>query len=155
MLFCALFTTLLALPNELLEQPLPQDPAILSGQLPNGFTYYIQHNPNPSHLAELRLYVDVGSVDEDDDQRGLAHFTEHMVFNGTKNFAKSELVNYLSSIGMGYANGLNAMTSYDYTIYTFKIPTDDKEKLNKGLMILSDMAYQATFDPEELKRNEE
>ncbi len=151
-LFCALFTTLPALPHELLEQPLQQDPAILSGQLPNGFTYYIQHNPNPSHLAELRLYVDVGSVDEDDDQRGLAHFTEHMVFNGTKNFAKSELVNYLSSIGMGYANGLNAMTSYDYTIYTFKIPTDDKEKLNKGLMILSDMAYQATFDPAEIEK---
>jgi zinc protease len=65
-LFCALFTILPALPNELLEQPLQQDPAILSGQLPNGFTYYIQHNPNPSHLAELRLYVDVGSVVNDD-----------------------------------------------------------------------------------------
>ncbi len=131
--------------------PLPQDPELLAGRLENGLSYYIKRNAKPENIAEMRLYVDVGSVNEDEDQRGLAHFTEHMAFNGTKNFAKTEVVNYLSSIGMGYYNGLNGMTSYDYTVYTFKIPTDDREKLNKGLLILSDMAHQVSFDAEEIE----
>ncbi len=131
--------------------PLPQDPELLAGRLENGLSYYIKRNAKPENIAEMRLYVDVGSVNEDDDQCGLAHFTEHMAFNGTKNFAKTEVVNYLSSIGMGYYNGLNGMTSYDFTVYTFKIPTDDAEKLNKGLLILSDMAHQVSFEGAEIE----
>lgn len=134
------------------DQPLPQDPAVLSGKLENGLSYYIMRNPKPADVAELRLFVNAGSVDEDEDQRGLAHFTEHMVFNGTRNFNKSQMVDYLSSIGMGYENGLNGMTSYDYTAYTFKIPTDNEEQLRKGLLILSDMAHQVSFDPSEIER---
>ena len=148
----ALLAGLAAQPAELMQIPLQQDPAVLSGQLDNGLSYYIMRNPKPANLAELRLYVDVGSVNEDEDQRGLAHFTEHMAFNGTKNFAKSEVVNYLSSIGMGYYNGLNAMTSYDYTVYQLKIPTDDSAKLNQGLLILSDMAHQLSFEASEIER---
>ncbi|MBW6514761.1 MAG: insulinase family protein [Candidatus Syntrophosphaera sp.] len=152
LLLCVLITALSALPPELRGLPLQQDPAILSGQLPNGLSYYIMRNPKPADIAELRLYVDVGSVNEDDDQRGLAHFTEHMAFNGTKNFAKAEVVEYLSSIGMGYQNGLNAMTGYDATFYTLKIPTNDETKLRQGLLILSDMAHQLSFDPAEIER---
>lgn len=134
-----------------LEQiPLPQDPNLITGQLDNGLTYYIMRNAKPEKIAELRLFVEAGSVNEDDDQLGLAHFTEHMAFNGTQNFRKNEVVDYLSSIGMGFYNGLNAMTSYDFTMYQLKIPTDNEEQLNKGFHILSDMAYQLSFEPEEI-----
>jgi zinc protease len=145
-------TALRGQPADMGSIPLPQDPDLLSGQLDNGMSYYIMRNPKPANIAEMRLYVEAGSVDEDEDQRGLAHFTEHMAFNGTRNFARSEVVEYLSSIGMGYYNGLNAMTSYDFTAYTFKIPTDDEAKLRQGLLILSDMAHQLSFDPDEIER---
>ncbi len=140
------------LPPELGNIPLMPDPDILQGTLTNGMKYYIVQNAKPANLAELRLYVDAGSILEDEDQLGLAHFTEHMAFNGTKNFAKSEVVDYLASIGMGFANGLNAMTSYDFTMYQLKIPTDNKDQLEKGFLILSDMAHQVSFDPDELER---
>jgi zinc protease len=151
-LLSAAFAGLIATPEDISQLPLPQDQDVLSGKLDNGLSYYIMRNSKPANIAEMRLFVDVGSVNEDDDQRGLAHFTEHMVFNGTKNFAKSEVVNYLSSIGMGYYNGLNGMTSYDYTVYTFRLPTDDPDKLNKGMLILSDMAWQVSFENSEIER---
>lgn len=140
------------LPPELADQPLPMDPEVLYGTLENGIKYYIVQNAKPKNIAELRLYIDAGSVLEDEDQRGLAHFTEHMAFNGTEHFEKSEVVDYLASIGMGFANGLNAMTSYDFTMYQLKIPTDNREQLEKGFLILSDMAHSVAFEPEELER---
>ncbi|MFA7026170.1 MAG: insulinase family protein [Candidatus Cloacimonadaceae bacterium] len=139
------------LPPQVAEMPLPNDPDILIGTLENGITYYIMQNSRPANRAELRLFVDAGSILEDEDQLGLAHFTEHMAFNGTANFAKSEVVDYLASIGMGFANGLNAMTSYDFTMYQLKIPTDNEEQLEKGFLILSDMASKVSFTPEELE----
>ena len=140
------------LPPELAEMPLPDDPEIISGTLENGLKYYIMQNSLPANIAELRLYVDVGSIVEDDDQLGLAHFTEHMAFNGSENFEKSEVVDYLASIGMGFANGLNAMTSFDFTMYQLKIPTNDAEQLEKGFLILSDMAHNVSFEPSELEK---
>lgn len=140
------------LPPQLAEQPLMPDPEVLQGTLENGLRYYILENAKPANRVELRLWVDAGSVLEDEDQLGLAHFTEHMAFNGTKNFAKSEVVDYLASIGMGFANGLNAMTSFDFTMYQLKVPTDNREQLEKGFLILSDMAHQLSFDPDELER---
>jgi len=131
---------------------LPTDPDLKIGKLPNGMTYYIKVNHKPSSRAELRLAVNVGSVQEDDDQQGLAHFTEHMAFNGIKHFKKSELVDYLNSIGMGYANGLNAMTSLDQTIYQLQIPTDNQEQFRKAFLILSDWAAGVSFDSDELNR---
>ena len=145
---CAVFA---AVPPELLQMPLPQDSAILSGQLENGLSYYIMRNPKPEKIAELRLIVSAGAVNEDDDQRGLAHFTEHMAFNGTEHFAKSELVQYLSSIGVGYYNGLNGGTMYDNTMYTFKIPADDKKKLRQGVLILADMAARINFEDTDIE----
>lgn len=137
---------------EILSQALPTDPDILFGTLANGMKYYIVENAKPANRAELRLYVDAGSILEDEDQRGLAHFTEHMAFNGTLHFGKSEVVDYLASIGMGFANGLNAMTSFDFTMYQLKIPTDNREQLEKGFLIVSDMANNVSFDPDELER---
>ncbi|MCB5272177.1 MAG: insulinase family protein [Candidatus Cloacimonetes bacterium] len=139
------------LPQEVLDMPLPHDPEILMGTLENGINYYIMQNSRPANRAELRLYVDAGSILEDEDQLGLAHFTEHMAFNGTTHFGRSEVVDYLASIGMGFANGLNAMTSYDFTMYQLKIPTDNKEQLEKGFLILSDMANKVSFHPDELE----
>nr|MDK2850443.1 zinc protease [Candidatus Cloacimonadota bacterium] len=152
LLTLALSFSFAQLPQELAEMPLPDDPEIITGTLENGLTYYIKQNSQPANIAELRLYVDAGSIVEDEDQRGLAHFTEHMAFNGSENFGRSEIVDYLASIGMGFANGLNAMTSYDFTMYQLKIPTNDTEQLEKGFLILSDMADKVSFDPEELEK---
>ena len=143
---------LLALSPEQASQRLPQDPDLISGRLANGLSYYILQNPKPENRLEMRLYVNAGSVNEDDDQRGLAHFTEHMAFKGTKSFAKSEVVDYLSSIGMGFMNGLNAATSYEFTYYMLKVPTDDAEKLRTGFKILSEMAHAVLFEHEELEQ---
>ena len=93
------------MPPQMAEMPLPHDPQILMGTLENGISYYIMQNARPANRAELRLYVDAGSILEDEDQLGLAHFTEHMAFNGTTNFGRSEVVDYLASIGMGFEIG--------------------------------------------------
>lgn len=150
-LFCAFGLNAL-IPPEYATMPLEQDPDLVSGVLDNGLKYYIMYNGKPEKRIELRLLVDAGSVNEDDDQLGLAHFTEHMAFNGTKNYPRSEVIDYLSSIGMGFHNGLNGGTSYDWTTYQFKLPTDDEVKLRKGISILADIAWQVSFEPSEIER---
>ncbi|MDD2229058.1 MAG: insulinase family protein [Candidatus Cloacimonetes bacterium] len=151
MLLCA-FTLGAIIPPQYAPMPLPTDPDLVTGTLANGLTYHILPNAKPSNIIELRLLVNAGSVNEDDDQLGLAHFVEHMAFNGSKNFARTEMVEYLTSIGMGFHNGLNGGTSYDYTVYQFKLPTDNEAKLRKGLSILSDIAWQLSFEPSEIER---
>lgn len=111
-------------PSNDLNSKLPIDPSVTIGKLDNGITYYIRTNKKPEKRAELRLVVNAGSVLEDDDQNGLAHLCEHMAFNGTKNFNKQELVNYLESIGMRFGPELNAYTSFDETVYMLTVPTD-------------------------------
>jgi len=105
-----------------LEQKLPIDAKVTVGELDNGLRYYIRENNKPENRAELRLVVNAGSIVEDDDQKGLAHFVEHMAFNGTKNFAKQELVDYMESIGMRFGPDLNAFTSFDETVYLLMVP---------------------------------
>src|SRR5918911_3904903 len=100
---------------------LPSDAQLIVGTLPNGLTYYVRANPKPERRAELRLVVNAGSVLEDEDQRGLAHFVEHMAFNGTAHFAKQELVSYLESIGMRFGADINAYTSFDETVYMLQV----------------------------------
>ena len=99
-----------------LEEQLPEDPKVSKGTLDNGMTYYVRSNSTPENRADLYLVVRTGSVDEDDDQKGLAHFAEHMAFNGTKNFPKNELISYLESIGMEFGPEVNAYTSFDETV---------------------------------------
>jgi zinc protease len=93
-----------------LEQELPVDPAVRTGQLANGMRYYIRRNARPANRVALRLAVNVGSIHEDDDQRGLAHFLEHMAFNGTENFKPGELITFLESIGARFGPHVNAYT---------------------------------------------
>jgi len=134
------------------QKIIPPDQSIKIGKLANGLTYYIKYNSRPEKRAELRMAVKVGSVVEDDDQKGLAHFCEHMAFNGTKSFPRQELVNYVESIGMGFGADLNAYTSYDETVYMLKVPTDNKETLLKGLKIIEEWAYSVSYDDKEIDK---
>jgi zinc protease len=133
-----------------LAQTLPLDPAVRTGKLANGFTYYIRHNEEPQKRVELYLINKVGSVLEDEDQQGLAHFMEHMNFNGTKNFPKNDLVDYLQKAGIRFGADLNAYTSFDETVYQLPIPTDDPKMFGNGLKIMRDWAQEATLDPAEI-----
>lgn len=135
-----------------LDEPIPRDPSVRVGKLENGLTYYIKRNTKPEKKVELRLVVNVGSVLEREDQLGLAHFLEHMAFNGTTNFEKNELISYLQSIGVQFGLHLNAYTSFDETVYMLSIPTEKKELLDKGLLVLSDWAGGMTLDPKEIDK---
>lgn len=135
-----------------LHDVLPVNPAVTTGTLDNGLTYYIRENQKPEKRAELRLAVKAGSVLEDDDQQGLAHFAEHMAFNGTKHFEKQELVDYLESIGMRFGPDLNASTSFDETIYMLQVPTDSVEIVEKAFQILEDWAHNVSYEDEEIDR---
>jgi len=133
-------------------QVMPLDPKVKIGRLSNGLTYYIRHNSLPEKRVELRLVVNAGSVLEDPDQLGLAHFMEHMNFNGTKHFPKNELVSYLQSIGVEFGADLNAYTSFDETVYILPVPTDKPGLVDKGLQILEDWAHNALLDPVEINK---
>ena len=102
---------------------------MVRGTLGNGLVYYVKHNEEPRERAHLSLVVKAGSILEEEEQRGLAHFVEHMAFNGTERFAKQEIVEYLESIGSTFGADLNASTGFDYTQYFLEIPTDDPEIL--------------------------
>jgi zinc protease len=132
------------------SEKLPVDPNVIIGHLPNGLTYYIRKNTEPKNRAELYLVNKAGSVLETDDQQGLAHFTEHMAFNGTRDFPKNELVNYLQHAGVRFGADLNAYTSFDETVYQLPLPTDSTKVFEKGFDILADWAGHVTFDPKEI-----
>ena len=124
---------------------------MVRGTLSNGLSYYIRHNEEPRDRAQIALVVKAGSVHEEEDQRGLAHFVEHMAFNGTERFAKQEIVEYLESIGSTFGADLNARTGFDDTVYWLEIPTDDPEITETAFQILSDWAYAVTFEPVEVE----
>tara|TARA_R110002049_G_scaffold307773_2_gene509430 strand:+ start:16416 stop:19238 length:2823 start_codon:yes stop_codon:yes gene_type:complete len=135
-----------------LNNRIPIAENVKMGKLSNGLTYYIRNNEKPEDKVELRLVVNAGSILEDDDQLGLAHFMEHMNFNGTEHFQKNELVDYLQSIGVKFGADLNAYTSFDETVYILPIPSNDPEKLDKGFQILEDWAHNALLDNEEIDK---
>ena len=146
-------TTSDTIPNMIPKgEVIPVDSAILLGQFSNGLTYYILENRKPENRAQLWLVVNAGSVLEDEDQLGLAHFTEHMAFNGTKNFAKQEIINYLESIGIRFGPEINAFTGFDETVYMLQLPTDSTEVIEKGFQILADWAQHVSFEPEEVDK---
>ncbi|HEY8929236.1 MAG TPA: insulinase family protein [Mucilaginibacter sp.] len=129
---------------------LPTDPQVIIGKLPNGLTYYVRKNTEPKNRAELYLVNKVGSVLENDDQQGLAHFTEHMAFNGTRDFPKNDLVSFLQKSGVKFGADLNAYTSFDETVYQLPLPTDSVDVFEKGFNILANWAAYQTFDPKEI-----
>ena len=129
---------------------LPVDSAVTIGTLPNGLRYYIRVNHKPEKRAELRLVVNAGSILETDQQLGLAHFIEHMAFNGTAHFPKNDLVNYLQSIGVQFGADLNASTGFDETVYILPVPTDTARIVDRAFEILSDWAHGQLFDSSEV-----
>lgn len=129
-----------------ISDPLPVDQSVKIGKLENGLTYYIQENGYPKGRASLRLIVKTGSLYEEDHQRGLAHFLEHMVFRGSKHFQDWEMINYLESIGAKFGPDTNAFTGFEQTCYLLEIPLDKEEVLDRGILILSDFAGRATLD---------
>lgn len=134
------------------SKAIPFDTSVKTGKLENGLTYYIKKNPKPANKVDLRLVINVGSILEDDDQQGLAHFMEHMNFNGTKRFPKNKLVDYLQSIGVKFGQHLNAYTSFDETVYFLPIPSDSPEKLENGFNIIEDWAFNANLTPDEIDK---
>src|SRR5262245_59527696 len=132
---------------------MPSDPEMLIGWLPNGLRFYVRANAKPAHRAELRLVVKAGSVLEDPDQLGLAHFVEHMQFEGTRHFPGQGITEFLSTLGLGIGADANAATSYDETQYTLRVPSDSPGALDRALLVLEDWASQgATFDPRAIDR---
>jgi len=130
--------------------PLPVDPKVKIGKLPNGITYYIRQNAKPEKRAELRLVVNAGSVLENSNQLGQAHVVEHTAFNGTTHFARNDLIKYLESIGVRFGADLNAYTSFDETVYILPIPTDTARIVDQAFTILEDWAHGQTFDSTEV-----
>jgi zinc protease len=133
-----------------LRDPIPLDPSVKMGVLPNGLRYYIQRHPQPAKRAELRLAVNAGGINEDDDQVGMAHLIEHMGFNGTTHFKKNDLIDYLRSVGVRFGADLNAYTSTDETVYMLQIPSDTARILEQGIVVLSDWASGSQFDSTEV-----
>lgn len=133
-----------------LADPLPFDPDVRHATLPNGLRYYVRANRHPANRAELKLVVNAGSVLEDDDQRGLAHFVEHMAFNGTRRFPKQAIAAFMDSIGMRFGPSVNATTGYDETIYSLQVPTDRPDVIDRALMVLEDWAASVSFNPIEV-----
>ncbi|MEJ2084402.1 MAG: pitrilysin family protein, partial [Acidobacteriota bacterium] len=135
-----------------LSKKLSTDPKLITGKLSNGVQYFIRVNKKPEQRAELRLAVNAGSMQEDEDQLGLAHFVEHMAFNGTANFEKQELIDYLEGIGMRFGPDINAYTSFDETVYMLQIPTDDQETIETAFQILHDWAHNVSMEGEEIDK---
>lgn len=134
------------------KEVLTLDPAVLHGSLENGLTYYIRSNKKPAQRLSLRLVVNAGSVLETEEQRGLAHFVEHMAFNGTEEYPKHEIIDYLEKSGMGFGPDINASTSFEQTIYELDLPTENPERLRTGIDILKEWAFHIAFEPEEVNK---
>ncbi len=131
--------------------PLPQDAELRKGVLPNGLTYYIRHNEKPENQADFYIYDRVGAIQEEDLQIGLAHFLEHMAFNGTKNFPDKNMINYLESVGVKFGANLNAWTAMEQTQYMMQsVPISDPTVVDNVLMILHDWAYYISLEEEEI-----
>ena len=131
--------------------PVPADPALVTGVLDNGLTYYIRHNEMPKGQADFYIAQKVGSILEEDHQRGLAHFLEHMCFNGTKNFPEKGIINWLESIGVKFGENLNAYTAVDETVYNISnVPVARTSVQDSCLLILHDWSCDLTLDPKEI-----
>lgn len=134
-----------------LQAPLPKDPNVIIGKLPNGITYYLRHNEEPKDRASFYIIRDAGALLENDEQDGLAHFLEHMAFNGTKNFPGKGIISTLEKYGVAFGRNINAYTAHNETVYNLSsVPSTDEKLLDTCLMILHDWSYYLTLDEEEI-----
>ncbi|MBR5663200.1 MAG: insulinase family protein, partial [Bacteroidales bacterium] len=145
-----LLSCALTLSAQDLKSTINNDPNVKIGKLENGLTYYIRENKMPANHVELRLAVNAGSNQEDEPQRGLAHFTEHMAFNGIKGFPGNEVVSKLQSIGVSFGGGLNAYTSFDETVFMISMPTENPKYVDMGLNILHGWADGLLYNSKEI-----
>lgn len=134
-----------------LNAPINPDPNVKIGKLANGMTYYIRANKKPENRVEFRLAVNAGSCQENEDQRGLAHFTEHMAFNGIKGYPHNTMISELQKIGVTFGVGINAYTSFEETVYEITMPTDKPEYIQMGLDILNGWANGLLYDGDEIE----
>jgi zinc protease len=135
-----------------MDSPIPMDDSVRTGTLSNGMKYYIRRNVKPEHRAELRLAVNAGSMEENDDQQGLAHFNEHVSFDGTGEFKKNDIINFLESSGVKFGADLNAYTSFDETVYMIQVPTDSEMVFKKAFQIIYDWTHLNLFDSIEIEK---
>src|SRR5438093_6068010 len=134
------------------QDAIPFDKAIHTATLPNGLKYFVRQNARPEKRVSLRLAVKSGSIEEADDQQGLAHFIEHMAFNGSAHFKPGELVATFEKIGARLGPHVNAYTSFDETVYMFDVPSDNSAIVQNGLTALADFAGGLTLDPIEVDK---
>ncbi|MDA3820245.1 MAG: insulinase family protein [Candidatus Delongbacteria bacterium] len=135
------------------DEKLKFDPDYRVGTLDNGLKYYIKHNKKPANRAEFWLLVHAGAMQEEADQNGLAHFCEHMAFNGTKNFPDKAVLDYLQSIGMEFGPNINAWTYYNETVYTLtSVPLENEAYIDSSLLVLKDWASAVSYLDEEVEK---
>lgn len=132
------------------SKPLENSSNLITGKLPNGITYYIYKNKKPEEKAELNLVVKAGSLYEEEQEQGLAHFLEHMAFNGTTKYEKNDMIKYLQSLGLNFGGDLNAYTSFDRTVYKLQIPSSTSEDIEKGVEVLREWATEVTLAPDQV-----
>lgn len=150
-LSCLLIATLSII--AMAQEPVPADSSVRTGTLPNGLTYYVKQNNYPEHRADFFIAQRVGSLQEQESQRGLAHFLEHMCFNGTKHFPGNSLITYMESIGVKFGANLNAYTSTDETVYNISnVPTERRSALDSCFLVLADWAHDLTLDGKEIDK---
>ena len=130
----------------------PIDKKVIRGTLDNGFTYYIRANKKPENRVQFRLVTNAGSILEDEAQRGLAHFCEHMAFNGTEQYPGNDMISILQKHGIEFGREINAYTSFDETVYYVNLPSDDSAMVEMGFRILDGWAGRIIFDSVELEK---
>ena len=150
LLLLVAFITLPSVAQQLPQLPIDKD--VRYGKLPNGLTYYIRHNALPENRANFYIAQKVGSVQEEENQRGLAHFLEHMCFNGTDNFPDNRIIKYCESIGVKFGQNLNAYTSTDETVYNIDDVPVTESNVDSCLLILHDWSDGLTLDPKEIDK---
>src|SRR3954466_7187128 len=155
---CALITALVTAAlvplaaRQALQDTIPFDAAVKTGTLPNGLKYFVRKNSRPANRVLLRLAVKTGSLDEADDQQGLAHMLEHMAFNGSEHFKPGELISYFESTGARLGPHVNAQTGFEDTIYMLDLPSDKTDVVGKGLTAFADFAGGLSLDPGEIDK---
>ncbi len=148
-----MFSATALVAQEMQLPPIPVDPAVRIGKLDNGLTYYIRHNDYPEHVANFYIAQRVGSINEEESQRGLAHFLEHMAFNGSEHFKGNGIIEFCRSLGVEFGSDLNAYTSIDQTVYRVcNVPTKRATALDSCLLILKDWSNGLALEPEEIDK---
>src|SRR4029450_5723872 len=132
------------------DEKLPTDPALVPGQLPNGLRYIIRPHTNPQGRVGIWLHVSSGSLNETDATRGLAHYLEHMAFNGSANFPPGSVVPFFQSLGLAFGRDQNAFTSFDQTTYQLTVPGAGKDALDKAMVFMSDVAMRLSLATPEI-----